>query len=73
MPSDIRFADLQRLLEHHGWTLQRIKGSHHHFRGAGRDPLSIPVHKGKVRWCYQREVERAIAAYLARESRPPSS
>lgn len=59
MPSDVRFAELRTLLERHGWTLARISGSHH-FRGEGRGPLSIPVHKGRVKWFYAKEVRRAI-------------
>ncbi|MBX3361228.1 MAG: type II toxin-antitoxin system HicA family toxin [Phycisphaeraceae bacterium] len=60
MPSDVQFRDLRRLLEHHGWELTRVKGSHHHFRGKGRQPISIPVHKGRVKAIYARQVDQAI-------------
>jgi predicted RNA binding protein YcfA (HicA-like mRNA interferase family) len=37
--------ELGRILERHGWRLQRIQGSHHIYSKAGiRAILSIPVH-----------------------------
>ena len=32
MPSDIRFAEVLRVLRKHGWTLIRVRGSHHVFQ-----------------------------------------
>lgn len=69
MPSDVRFADLVRLLEQHGWRHKRTKGSHFHFGGPGRAPLAIPVHHGRVKWQYWRLAERTIADYLASQKR----
>lgn len=60
MASDVRFADIQALLRKHGWELARIKGSHHYFTGPDRRPISIPVHRGKVKDVYRKQVERAI-------------
>ncbi|HLO42197.1 MAG TPA: type II toxin-antitoxin system HicA family toxin [Phycisphaerales bacterium] len=62
MPSDVSFRDIRSLLERHGWSLDRIKGSHHVFAGEGRRTVVIPVHKGKVKFCYKREIDRQIAA-----------
>jgi predicted RNA binding protein YcfA (HicA-like mRNA interferase family) len=40
-----RFA---RLLERHGWTLQRINGSHHIYTRAGEVArISLPIHGNK--------------------------
>lgn len=61
MPSDVRFSEIARLLEAHGWTPTRTNGSHHIFTGAGREPISIPVHRGKVKHVYLRQVQKAIA------------
>jgi predicted RNA binding protein YcfA (HicA-like mRNA interferase family) len=37
-----------RLLEHNGWKLARIKGSHHVYIKEGRvERLSVPVHGNK--------------------------
>lgn len=63
MPPDIRFTVIQRLLDHHGWKLARINGSHHIFTGPGRQPISIPVHKGRVKDVYRRQVEKAIREF----------
>lgn len=60
MASEIRFAEVRALLERHGWSLARISGSHHIFEKAGSKLLSIPVHRGKVKPAYVRQVEKAI-------------
>jgi len=40
--------EFARLLEHNGWKLARIKGSHHVYSKAGRvERLSVPVHGNK--------------------------
>ncbi len=67
MPSEVRFAALKRRLEKHGWTLDRTKGSHHVFKGEGRPLVIIPVHKGKVKPVYVRQVEAAIAKVFEKE------
>jgi predicted RNA binding protein YcfA (HicA-like mRNA interferase family) len=49
MASEVRFAEVRRLLEHHGWTLARISGSHFIFRKEGEPKhISLPVHGGRV-------------------------
>ncbi|USN99937.1 MAG: type II toxin-antitoxin system HicA family toxin [Phycisphaeraceae bacterium] len=60
MPPERDFGSIKRLLQRHGWSLQRINGSHHIFTGPGRQPISIPVHRGKVKDVYRRQVEKAI-------------
>ena len=35
----------QKLMAH-GWTLSRIKGSHHTYIKDGRRPIPVPVHGG---------------------------
>ncbi len=59
---EMRFAQLARTLENHGWKLIRKKGSHHIFGGEDRPILSIPVHGNKVKAVYIRQVEQAIKA-----------
>jgi predicted RNA binding protein YcfA (HicA-like mRNA interferase family) len=40
---------LVRILKGHGWTLQRTKGSHHHFvHPAHPNPVVVPVHGNKT-------------------------
>ncbi len=37
--------DMCRALERHGWTLARIRGSHHIYNRPGaRRPIPVPVH-----------------------------
>ncbi len=61
MPSEVRFAEVRKVLIKHGWQI-RVKGSHHIFFGPGRRLLSIPVHKGRVKAIYARQAEAAIRA-----------
>lgn len=58
MPSEERFAVVRKMLESCGWTLARIKGSHHTFTKKGERPVSIPVHQSKVKPVYVQEVKR---------------
>lgn len=60
MPSEEKIASIRTRLENHGWELVRIKGSHHVFKGEGRPLISIPVHKGRVKAVYVRQIEAAI-------------
>lgn len=60
MPSEVRFAEIRKLLESHGWTLDRIRGSHHNFQKEGERPIAIPVHKGKVKPAYLRDVRKRL-------------
>jgi len=61
MPSEVRFALVRAMLEKAGWTLSRINGSHHQFTKAGERTLVIPVHRGKVKPGYVREIQKLIA------------
>lgn len=60
MPSPVRFAVVRKLLEDHGWVLDRVRGSHHQFVKAGMPTLPIPVHGGKVKYAYVRKIEKLI-------------
>ena len=60
MPSEVRFAVLRAQLESAGWMLTRISGSHHVFIKPGRLPISIPVHKNKVKVVYARKVQQIL-------------
>ena len=60
MASEIRFAEVQRLLEQHGYRLKRISGSHHIFDKTGSPLIAIPVHHGKVKPVYVRKIRKAF-------------
>jgi len=60
MPSEVRFAVIKKLLEDHGWTFDRVSGSHHIFTKPDRINISIPVHRNKVKPRYVRIVQKII-------------
>ena len=60
MPSEVRFGEVRRLAEKHGWRLIRTNGSHHVFQKPDGSVFSIPVHHGKVKHVYYREVKKQI-------------
>jgi predicted RNA binding protein YcfA (HicA-like mRNA interferase family) len=58
MPGEKRFDDVKKLLERAGYRLDRISGSHHIFVKPGVPHVNIPVHGGKVKPFYVRQVEK---------------
>ena len=64
MPSEVRFAELRKLLETHGWTLDRISSSHHIFVKKGEELISLPVHNGRVKPGYIRRIEKQLGISL---------
>jgi predicted RNA binding protein YcfA (HicA-like mRNA interferase family) len=60
MPSEVRLAEIKRLLGRHGWQLKRVSGSHHIFDRVGGPQISIPVHNGRVKHVYVRKIEKII-------------
>lgn len=54
--------EMCRLLAEAGWTLKRIKGSHHIFSKTGEHKiLTVPVHGSK-------DLKPGLASAIARES-----
>ena len=60
MPSDVRFSVVRALLESHGWSLSRIRGSHHVFEKPEATLIVVPVHRGKVKYGYVRRIQKII-------------
>ena len=58
MASEKRFAEVKAMLENAGYELTRVRGSHHVFTKEGAQPVSIPVHRGKVKPYYVRQVKK---------------
>ena len=59
MPSEVRFADVRRVLERHDWKLKNVSGSHFIFEKEGeRRHINVPVHNGKVSPGYIRRIEK---------------
>jgi predicted RNA binding protein YcfA (HicA-like mRNA interferase family) len=54
--------EMCRLMEAHGWLLQRIKGSHHIYSKPGqRKIISIPIHGN-------RDLKPGLANRIARDA-----
>jgi predicted RNA binding protein YcfA (HicA-like mRNA interferase family) len=58
MSSEIRFSQVEKMLKDKGYSLTRISGSHHVFTKPGSLPAVIPVHGGKVKPFYVRQIEK---------------
>ena len=58
MASEKHFSEVKKMLERAGYRLVRVHGSHHYFTKPGEQPFSIPVHQGKVKPYYVRQVEK---------------
>ena len=56
-PANVRFAELQRLLELSGWSLHHVRGSHHVFK-KGKERLVVPYRRPQILPAYVREVLR---------------
>jgi predicted RNA binding protein YcfA (HicA-like mRNA interferase family) len=60
MSGEVRFAVVRKLVEKNNWSLIRIRGSHHVFRKPDGSTYSIPVHHGKVKPFYVREIKKQV-------------
>ena len=58
--SEIRFAEVRRQLRKHAWVLARIRGSHHVFKKPDGSIYAVPVHHGKVKPFYWREIKKQL-------------
>jgi predicted RNA binding protein YcfA (HicA-like mRNA interferase family) len=58
MAGEKRLSEVRAMLQRAGYELVRIHGSHHYFAKPGEQPISIPVHQGKVKPYYVRQVEK---------------
>ena len=63
----MRFSEVKLIIESHGYVHHQPRsGSHHVFRRAGSELMSIPVHNGVVKRIYLRDVIRKLG--LVQES-----
>ena len=58
MAGEMRFPEVQKMLEAKGYFLHRIAGSHHVFKKPGVGTFAVPVHHGKVKPVYVRQIEK---------------
>ncbi len=60
MANEKRFAEVRRMLEKAGYQLERVRGSHHTFTESGVPPVIVPVHRGKVKPYYVRQIKKLV-------------
>ena len=60
MASDVRFDVVRRQFESQGWTLNRVRGSHHIFSKPGQGSFPVPVHKGRVKAVYVKAIQKRL-------------
>lgn len=60
--SEVRFGVVCKLLESAGYRLARVSGSHHIFEKSSSAIVSIPVHRGRVKPYYVRQIKRIVEA-----------
>ncbi len=58
MVSETRFGAVKKMLEAKGYRLVRISGSHHVFEKPGTGIFVVPVHNGKVKPYYVKQIEK---------------
>jgi predicted RNA binding protein YcfA (HicA-like mRNA interferase family) len=58
MASDVRFPEARRMLEARGYLLHRVTGSHHVFKKPGVGSFVVPVHHGKVKAVYVKQIQK---------------
>lgn len=58
-PNGIRFAELEKVLNHYGYILVRSKGSHHHFRNDQGDVFTVSK-KQPIKAVYVKEALKRI-------------
>ena len=58
----MRFVSLRFVgnFEKHAWVLVRIRGSHHVFKKPDGSIYAVPVHHGKVKPFYWREIKKQL-------------
>ena len=61
LPATMRFSDVQKVLEWHGYELDRSNGSHFIFAKTGQPSITIPKKGGKtVARTYLRNIVQAL-------------
>ena len=60
MPSPVRFSEVERLFRKHGWTVDRVRGSHHVFKSPTGQVFIVPVHNKQVKYGYYRDAKTIL-------------
>lgn len=60
IPPEMRIEEINTLLNHLGYNLDRIQGSHFIFTKAERRDIIVPAHNKKVHWIYLKKIAKLI-------------
>lgn len=55
-PHDAAFEEIKTILGNHGYKLERITGSHHIFTKPYCKSYNLPVHNGKIKKLYIKDL-----------------
>ena len=55
---EMQYPDVKKMLEARGYIFTRISGAHHVFTKPGIRPFAVPVHHGKVKPVYVRQIQK---------------
>lgn len=58
---DVRYLDIESLLNHLGYVNVRQRGSHAHFRKEDSPNINFPIHRGKVKVVYIHEIYKILS------------
>ena len=69
LSTDMRFAELRKILESYGYTINAPKGgsSHYTFRKPGKNPITIPKHE-PIKRIYVEMVREVVEEENANEN-----
>jgi predicted RNA binding protein YcfA (HicA-like mRNA interferase family) len=69
LSTDMRFAELRKILESYGYTINTTKsgGSHYTFRKPGKNPITIPKHE-PIKRSYVEMVREVVEEENANEN-----
>lgn len=62
-PNNVRIGELQSLMEYYGFSLARVRGSHHTFRHDTLPNVVLPVHQGKIKSIYVKRVLELLNSF----------
>lgn len=63
-PTEMSIGAITAILQHFGYRLVNIAGSHFHFKKDGKSPIIIPVHHQKVARVYIIMIRATIKDYI---------
>ena len=63
---DLPWDKIVVILEHYGVTVQPPRGGGSHFKVfvEGREPLTVPVHSGKVKKIYAQKISEFLKEFI---------